>query len=639
MLSISISLNMNHLTSKQKTRQEKKKKKMAALLEIARLNDKDRQSKFAVEIQNPELCTDISCEQPLCKRKRLNSVAIDTEVIPNVIGSQHSTNECKIEEIVADSSLLGADYTQLKLEYRNTKQRSRSAVKFRLKAVGEKATLNVQYDKRVPLFMTDLQQLILFSIMGRHTFLPSRWCQLEKYCDVSHTVVLAIEGISLYHYSSYESLFKGLSALFENKIEVITPSDNSLIEELAALSYISSHKESLINDYGSLEASFQTVINNMTMIRAIFPIRRSNSTTSENYMPISDKFSRKLLLMSVWQMVEENYPIPLKGELCRKYKNYVLTKDSYSEITSSSPMFGLDCEMCRTQNELSELTRITIVNENHEIIYDKLVKPYSTITDYLTKFSGITEEMLMNVSTRLEDVQEDLRRILPDDAILIGHSLNCDLKALKMMHPYCIDTSVIFNITGDRTRKSKLRTIAKKFLGELIQQDPNGHDSAEDSLISLKLAQLKLAKSLDYGDSVLYGLRRSEAHYLQNELKVRSKNDNLKETIVIGSKDSLIDYNQYLSKVKMQSVRYEVCKSHREIIEQLCSKCVQYKFSLAHLRIPVEDVQYPRAEKTLYNLDHWIFNIWTHMATNGLCVIFFNGHAQGSGLCFLGIKK
>ena len=58
--------------------------------------------------------------------------------------------------------------------------------------------------------------------------------------------------------------------------------------------------------------------------------------------------------------------------------------------------------------------------------------------------------MLEGVTTTLSDVQQTLRKLLPPDAILVGQSLNSDLHTLKMMHPYIIDTSVIFNITGDR---------------------------------------------------------------------------------------------------------------------------------------------------------------------------------------------
>jgi RNA exonuclease 1 len=54
------------------------------------------------------------------------------------------------------------------------------------------------------------------------------------------------------------------------------------------------------------------------------------------------------------------------------------------------------------------------------------------------------------VTTKLKDVQADLRALLPADCILVGQSLNFDLKAMKMMHPYVIDTACIYNITGDR---------------------------------------------------------------------------------------------------------------------------------------------------------------------------------------------
>ena len=62
-----------------------------------------------------------------------------------------------------------------------------------------------------------------------------------------------------------------------------------------------------------------------------------------------------------------------------------------------------------------------------------------------------------------------------------------------MMHPYVIDTSVIFNKSGERWRKPKLQALALEFLGLKIQLEASGHDSAEDSISSLKLVQLKLS--------------------------------------------------------------------------------------------------------------------------------------------------
>ncbi len=116
------------------------------------------------------------------------------------------------------------------------------------------------------------------------------------------------------------------------------------------------------------------------------------------------------------------------------------------------------------------------------MVYHTLVKPEARITNYLTRFSGITEGMLVNVDTRLSDVQEALRSLLPPDAVLVGQSLYSDLHALRMMHPYVIDTSVIYNLSGVRRRKTKLAVLAARFLGRSIQQDGKlGHSPIEDA--------------------------------------------------------------------------------------------------------------------------------------------------------------
>lgn len=50
-----------------------------------------------------------------------------------------------------------------------------------------------------------------------------------------------------------------------------------------------------------------------------------------------------------------------------RYSEYVLTKDSYEEATTTSPMFALDCEMCKTTTGDLELTRISIVDESMNV--------------------------------------------------------------------------------------------------------------------------------------------------------------------------------------------------------------------------------------------------------------------------------
>lgn len=195
-----------------------------------------------------------------------------------------------------------------------------------------------------------------------------------------------------------------------------------------------------ISQYGTLENAVELSNQLFDVVKNLFPVNDMDVTEEVKHLPKGDNFCRTKLLLSGWQLIEENFPLPVKGLMERKYVGYVLTKDQYTDVSSKSPMFGLDCEMCKTTGGDLELTRVSIVDENLDVFYEQLVKPDKKIVDYLTRFSGITAKMMKKATKKLSQVQEDLRKLLPPDAILVGQSLSNDLHALKMMHPYIIDT-------------------------------------------------------------------------------------------------------------------------------------------------------------------------------------------------------
>ncbi|XP_059726213.1 RNA exonuclease 1 homolog isoform X4 [Haemorhous mexicanus] len=161
------------------------------------------------------------------------------------------------------------------------------------------------------------------------------------------------------------------------------------------------------------------------------------------------------------------------------------TTDGYPGI------YALDCEMCYTKQGL-ELTRVTVINSELKVVYDTFVKPDSKVVDYNTRFSGVTEEDLENTSITLRDVQAVLLNMFSADTILIGHSLESDLFALKLIHGTVVDTAIVFPHRLGLPYKRALRTLMADYLKRIIQDNVEGHDSSEDARACMELMVWKI---------------------------------------------------------------------------------------------------------------------------------------------------
>lgn len=168
-------------------------------------------------------------------------------------------------------------------------------------------------------------------------------------------------------------------------------------------------------------------------------------------------------------------------------------------ITAGRRILTVDCEMCKGENDEQVLTRISILDWDGNVVLDELVKPDVTIKDYLTQFSGITANMLENVTTTLRDIQDKLLELITPRTILVGHSLNSDLNALKLTHPFLIDTGVLFPHARGPPYKQSLKWLSKKFLGKEIQTGIKGHDSVEDARACLDLVKQKCERGPKWG--------------------------------------------------------------------------------------------------------------------------------------------
>lgn len=165
-----------------------------------------------------------------------------------------------------------------------------------------------------------------------------------------------------------------------------------------------------------------------------------------------------------------------------------------SPMTSSAlDIAALDCEMIYTTGGF-RVARVSVVDASGKSVFDEFIKMDDgvKVVDLNTRFSGIhSEEFAARAVLPLKSVQRALARLIGADTILIGHALDNDLRALRLVHRRVVDTAALFPHARGPPYRRALRDLTKEFLGRLIQQGggSKGHSSVEDSVASLDLVR------------------------------------------------------------------------------------------------------------------------------------------------------
>ena len=236
-------------------------------------------------------------------------------------------------------------------------------------------------------------------------------------------------------------------------------------------------------------------------------------------------------------------------------------------ITAGREILALDCEMCVTGPDEYSLTRISLVNWDGTVVLDELVRPDKPIIDYVTRFSGITEAMLAPVVTSLRDIQTMLLDILHPRTILVGHSLESDLKALQLSHPYIVDTSILFPHNRGPPLKNSLKFLTQRFLKREIQKGTAGHDSIEDAKACLDLVKQKCEKGKAWGNHESQGenlfrrLDRTGRAYRANGGSAATGGAN------IGKTSAMVDWGDPMKGAGAASTFPIGCKSDEEVVQ------------------------------------------------------------------------
>ncbi|KAI6243059.1 RNA exonuclease 1-like protein [Aphelenchoides fujianensis] len=152
----------------------------------------------------------------------------------------------------------------------------------------------------------------------------------------------------------------------------------------------------------------------------------------------------------------------------------------------SKRVYALDCEMVYTTFGMS-VARLSVVDINDELVLDIVIRPTEKVIDCNTKFSGLTDEMLEAAECDLNEAWKRFFELVNSETILVGHSLESDLRALRLVHRNVVDTSVVFPHRLGPPMKRALRNLASDYLQLIIQEDTEGHCSKEDAGTCMKL--------------------------------------------------------------------------------------------------------------------------------------------------------
>jgi RNA exonuclease 1 len=229
-----------------------------------------------------------------------------------------------------------------------------------------------------------------------------------------------------------------------------------------------------------------------------FEEKRQNSTVFKSF---------DQMLATPEQLVDNGFPLRggpvLTGKLRFEYFRLPRLSDddlaAYEElppdVPNCLPLIAIDCEMIETSFG-DECARLSVVDASGTVVLDEFYRPIGDIIDLRTGISGITSELIGGASLTSSEVVKSLSRFASRMTIIVGHSLENDFRAMKLIHSRVIDMSLVYHQYPAYPRKPSLGNLYANYIGRPFRQDADGrHDSVEDARAALELAHraMKLA--------------------------------------------------------------------------------------------------------------------------------------------------
>ncbi|KAM0123539.1 hypothetical protein ACHAP3_011058 [Botrytis cinerea] len=161
---------------------------------------------------------------------------------------------------------------------------------------------------------------------------------------------------------------------------------------------------------------------------------------------------------------------------------------------SGEPKFRavtVDCEMAGTSGGTGEVVMLCVIDYiTGAVLLHRFVCPREKITQMRSSIHGISKSTLDNANLQgqalsgWEGARSELWKYIDDHTILVGHALQHDLDALRIIHPRIVDSGILSrNAVGIRRIQWGLQTLCSELLNIKIRNKKGGiHDCFEDVL-------------------------------------------------------------------------------------------------------------------------------------------------------------
>nr|XP_019047506.1 hypothetical protein I302_04121 [Kwoniella bestiolae CBS 10118]OCF26436.1 hypothetical protein I302_04121 [Kwoniella bestiolae CBS 10118] len=360
-----------------------------------------------------------------------------------------------------------------------------------------------RYGKKIGI--AHVRDLVLYMVAEGNK--PS-WIQVEHKSFISHTVVLFVPGLLPSHLGLDQIPTISCMPFSTTPPAPIAGSSSDPLPQARVPIIPKLFTYACPTRAPGDDRKLHSVLNSLLMSPIPDSLKKQKEKEARQLAATSSSLPPFLYLLSSHQMLDNDYPIP----------SYISPSDTpgnrrddpWLEIPRADgppedgqwPVLAMDCEMVLSEDG-QELARVSILDyDTGENIFDELVKPPKDIIDYRTQWSGITPQKLSTATHTLVSIQSALQSIITPHTILLGHSLECDLIALRIKHPLCIDTALIYKHPRGPPFKAGLKWLAQRWLKKEIQGSDKGHDSEEDARTCLELLRMKMTYGPDFGNAL-----------------------------------------------------------------------------------------------------------------------------------------